>query len=240
MNPRACLFFLLVAILPVPAAFAAAPLPFEASYDASYDSFSASATRSLRLDAGTGLYQLQQNIRLTLFGATVSAISETSNFRWQDEQPLPQHYEFLQDGVGERQRSASFDHAAARVDFTVDERSGSLPLTGVVFDELSGYLALREPLAAGESELSLGVFDRDQLETQRYRVLGEELLATPAGEFTAIRLERLREGNSERKTELWLAPALDYLLVKLVQTEPNGRVIRLDLEGLNREDPAAP
>lgn len=221
---------LLTAQLAAPA-LAAPPQPFAASYDAHYGNFSASATRSLQHDAGTDTWTLRAEARLTLLGATLSSITERSEFRWQDEQPLPLQYEFRQRGAGARQRSVQFDHASGQANFQVNERQGSVPLQGPVFDELNSYLGLRERLAAGETDISLTVLDRDKLEIQRYRVLSEETLTTPLGAQQTVHVERLRE-SSTRRTELWLAPALDYMLVKLVQTEPNGNVISLDLKSL--------
>jgi len=225
---RSRLYVLLAGLLSLPT-LAVPPQPFEASYDARYDNMRASATRSLQYDANTATWTLLAEAKLTLLGATLTSISERSNFRWQDDQPQPLLHEFRQRGAGARQRSVRFDHEAGQAEYRVGDRQGTLPLDGPVFDELSGYLVLRERLAAGETDISLTVADRDKLETQRYQVLGEEELQTPLGTFATLRVARIRDAGSERRTELWLAPSADYLLIKLLQTEPNGRVIQLDL-----------
>jgi hypothetical protein len=219
---------------------AAPPLPFEAKYDASYGDVSAEAERSLVYDATTNKYTLYAEIDLELLGATLTSIDERSEFYWQDEQPLPLRYEFEQKGFGARSRSVEFDHAQGFADFTVNDDKGTLPLTGPVFDDLSGYLLLKEKLEQGETDIQFDVLDRGEIKVYHYMVLDEEMMRTSLGEFVSVHLERIRGEDSARRTELWLAPERDYLLLKLVQTEPNGRTIKLDIrEALLNGEPLA-
>src|SRR5690606_21927347 len=98
---------------------AAPPVPFEAVYDARYDSYRAEASRSLRLDPDSGHYLLQSQARLRLLGATLTSIEERSEFRWQNDQLLPLQYSFRQRGLGARRRGASFNHAAGLASWQV-------------------------------------------------------------------------------------------------------------------------
>lgn len=225
-TARFCAVLLLAASTLV---HAAAPLPFQTSYDARYDDFSAQANRSLSQDPATGRFILQSKLELVLLGSVVTSITERSEFLWDAERPLPLQYSYVQQGIGARERSISFDHTAAQAQYKLNGTTGTMALTEPTFDELSGYLLLEARLAAGEMDISFNVVDRDQTKTVHYKVRNKERLATKLGEFDTIKLERIRDASSNRSTEIWLAPAHNYLMVKLVQEEPNGRVIRLDI-----------
>lgn len=221
---------LLSALFVAPIAQAAAPLPFVTTYNASYEGISADAARSLVFDAATGTYTLESIVDLTLFGSSLTKIDERSEFLWVDEQPLPQHYQFVQSGFGARARTVDFDHASKSATFTVNENSGTLMLDGPAFDDLSGYLAAKEQLDKGAVEVHFNVVDKGELREHYYKVVNRLLLETPLGLINAVHLQRVRGEDSARKTEIWLAPDHDYLLLKLVQTEPDGTTVSLDIE----------
>lgn len=225
-----CRLLLLLLLLPLQMLHAASPQPFTTIYDARYGDFKTEASRSLAYDDENHHFVLTSEIKLVILGSAITAINERSEFLWRNEQPLPLSYTFVQSGLGERKRSVEFDHAGAEAFYRVDERSGTLPLTGPVFDELSGYLLLKERLAQGDTDIYFDVVDRDEIRTHHYRVLEKEMLATRLGDIETVRLERVRREQSSRRTEIWLAPRHDYLMVKLLQEEPDGRIISLDVK----------
>src|SRR5688572_8933426 len=185
---------------------AAPPRTFAASYNASYEGISADAERSLTFDAASGRYTLASTVELTLFGSSLTKIDERSDFLWVDEQPLPQHYEFVQSGFGARKRTVDFDHSNMVANFTINEDKGKLMLTGPVFDDLSGYLVAKEQLTQGKSEARFNVVDKGEIREHHYRIVNRVTLQTPLGKFKSVHLERIRGEESARKTEIWLAP----------------------------------
>jgi hypothetical protein len=211
------------------AAHAAPPRPFVTSYDASYEGISADAERSLVHDAATDQYILSSTVELTLFGSSLTRIDERSDFLWVDEKPLPQHYQFIQSGFGARTRSVDFDHAKMAAHFSVNENEGTLTLDGPAFDDLSGYLVAKEQLAQGKKEVRFNVVDKGEIREHHYKVVDNQTLTTPIGRIEAVHIERVRGEDSARKTDIWLAPDHDYLLLKLVQTEPDGSTIELSI-----------
>lgn len=219
----------LLALLATQAVLAAPPQPFVTSYDASYEDVSADAERRLLYNPATQQYTLESKVELTLFGATLTEITERSEFLWVDEQPLPQHYEFVQEGFGSRSRSVDFDHINMMASFRVNEDTGVLMLDGPAFDDLSGYLVVKEQLTLGATEVRFNVVDRGEVREHYYKIVDRQPLATLLGSIPAIHLERIRGEDSTRKTEIWLAPDHDFLLLKLLQTEPGGNTIQLDI-----------
>lgn len=215
---------------------AAPPRTFSADYNASYEGISADATRRLVVDASTGKYSLHSTVELTLFGSSLTKIDERSDFLWVDEKPLPQHYEFIQTGFGARSRTVDFDHVRKLADFTINEDKGQLVLEGPAFDDLSGYLVAKEQLARGEREVRFNVVDRGEIREHYYKMVRRGNLETPLGKIRAVHLERIRGEDNARKTEIWLAPDHDYLLLKLVQTEPDGSKVELDIRSATLGD----
>ena len=222
-------WIVMVACLILSPAQAAPPASFEITYKASYDNFEAEASRYLRFDAVTATYQLQTAISLELLGQKLTSIVEESQVRWENDHPIPLVYNYRQQGINTRSRNIVFDHQANTATFTVDDKKGTLALTGSVYDDLSSHLAIREQLAAGIKDVMFEVVDKDTIKTYHYQVDQEAILTTALGKFAAVKLVRVRDDNPKRKTEFWLAKDHDYILLKLVQEEPNNHTIRLDI-----------
>jgi hypothetical protein len=86
-------------------------------------------------------------------------------------------------------------------------------------DQLSYHSQLVVELAAGQTEFNFTVLSRHgDSRTYQYKVTGEELLSLPAGKLKTIRIERVGK-NLDKQVVAWVAPELDYLLVKLWQAE---------------------
>jgi hypothetical protein len=207
---------------------AAAPLEFDLTYTAQLGSWRAQASRSLRKDEQTGTYHMQSHSRVMLMFKSITAIRESANFQWQGELPLALDYHFEQSGLGARERHAEFDHVAGVAHYRVNKDSGNLKLDTPTYDPLTSNLVVRQQLLAGESEIFVEVLDRNKIETWHFRVVGETMLQTELGQFAAVHVERVRQ-DSKRHTEFWLAKDHDYILLQLVQEEPNGRILRLDI-----------
>jgi uncharacterized protein DUF3108 len=208
---------------------AAPPVPFEITYNARYDNFEAEASRYLKFDAATSTYHLHTGISLELLGQTLTSVVEESYLRWEEDHPVPLSYRYVQEGLSTRSRSIQFDHQANTASFTVDDKKGTLNLNEAVYDDLSSYLAIREQLMAGNKDVSFEVVDKDTIKTYRYQVDEEAILTTALGDFTAVKLVRIRDDNPKRKTQIWLAKDHDYILLKLLQEEPSNHTIRLDI-----------
>ncbi|WP_070108002.1 DUF3108 domain-containing protein [Burkholderia plantarii] len=76
------------------------------------------------------------------------------------------------------------------------------------------------------------VVDNDSGETWPIVTIGDESIRTDAGPLQARHFRRLpRRAGDTRRIDIWLAPSLDWLPVRLVQTEPNGSEIELLWQG---------
>ncbi|WP_322010460.1 DUF3108 domain-containing protein [Paraburkholderia sp. J12] len=76
------------------------------------------------------------------------------------------------------------------------------------------------------------VADNDSGETWPVTTIGDETVSTDHGYVTARHFMRLpRRDGDKRRIDVWLAPSLGWLPVRLVQTEPNGSQFELVWRG---------
>ena len=61
-------------------------------------------------------------------------------------------------------------------------------------------------------------------------------IETPMGDLRTVKLRRVRENGARRETVFWLAPAYDFLLVRMFQRERNGTRFELVIRSLEQPD----
>ncbi len=206
------------------------PPVFQARYLAESMGLSATAHR-VQTRSEDGLYTLENSLSLTLLGATVGTVTETSAFRWLDGQVIPERYRYSQTGLSAREETVEFDWQAMSARSSRDEESWTLPLASGVQDKLSYSQNIGTDIdARGLTQMRYRIVDSDEIEEQVYELVGEETLQTPAGALRTVKIERVRAGNSSRRTTVWLARDWQYLLVQLEQVSGSGNLTRLTLE----------
>jgi hypothetical protein len=127
--------------------------------------------------------------------------------------------------------SVTFDWSAKRVSFS--DNGNSAPTRPQMQDRLSMIMQLawrhRKDPGAGEIKLPIAGLrgDSDYVFTGGER----QTVTVPAGRFDAIRFERSRS-DGDNTLEVWLAPALCALPVRLRFSNDNGVVIDQQLRAL--------
>jgi hypothetical protein len=114
----------------------------------------------------------------------------------------------------------------------------SVPLLAGAQDRLSIVMQLGALLAGDPAHYPQGsviaiqtVGPRDA-DLWSFNVEGEEMLSLPAGDYTARKLTRNPRKPFDDKVELWVAPELGYLPVRIKQTKANGDFADLQLRGV--------
>ena len=212
-------------------ASASEPTPYRAVYKARFKGFPIGATgiRELR--------KLDDNKYILTSTASnfLGKIAEASTFEVLNGDIAPQRYEYHRTGIG-RHRSTvvTFDWNTMQASNDVESRKSELPIPSGTQDKLSYQFKLRDDLtdayARGENwpELSYKIDDDGELKDYSFKVVGEEMVDTPIGRFKTIKTTRT-DGNPNRTTNFWLAPAYDFMLIRFEQTEPNGGGFELTL-----------
>ena len=71
-------------------------------------------------------------------------------------------------------------------------------------------------------EIRITLTDGRGLTRFKYQVAGSEMLKTPAGEFDTVHLEKQRDNQEDKGTDIWFARSRDYLPVRILVTEKDG------------------
>ena len=193
-------------------------LLFDVSGEAKKFSYSASAELLWQHDGQR--YQARQEIRVLLLGAR----TQTSEGAISDGGLRPQRF-------ADRARSeqaAHFDYAQGRVTFSANTPAAAM-VAGTqdrlsVFVQLGALLAAAPERYPSGTRISLATVGARAADVWAFTVEGTETLDLPAGAMTALKLQRLprRDHDYDQKAELWLAPALGYLPVRIRITQANG------------------
>jgi hypothetical protein len=129
---------------------------------------------------------------------------------------------------GKAEQATHFDSGSQRVTFSNNRpeavlTAGSQDRSSVLIQLASLFAAQPSKWQAGQV-IEIPVASTDELETWRFEVQGEELLALPAGQLPAVHLIRRARRAFDQTVELWLAPSLSYLPVRMRQSDTSGLV----------------
>ena len=133
---------------------------------------------------------------------------------------------------GDKSRSelaAHFQRDKGIISFSAN--SPDAPLLKGAQDRLSVVIQISSLFAADPARFPLGTMLSFQTVSQReaevwhFLVEKEELLQLPFGELNAIKLNRKPRREFDQQIELWFAPTLGYLPVRLRITNANGDVV---------------
>lgn len=164
---------------------------------------------------------------------TSSSIHEQVNGVLHDGQIQPLRYE-RQVEAGKRSERVrlQFDWAAGRVQAKVNARQATLSLAPGAVDPLSLQLLVRRDLQNGRLQDQYRLVDQAAVKTYQIRQHGQETLETPLGRQAVVRVQQFEPGKT-RKTTFWLATALDYLPVRIMQEKKGAEVLRLEIRALD-------
>lgn len=94
-----------------------------------------------------------------------------------------------------------------------------------IFFQLAGLLAANPERYGPGSSLSFQAVGPRSSETWVFKVAAPDMVALPGGRVRAIRLSKDPVSEYDSRAELWLAPDMDYLPVRIRLTQGNGDVV---------------
>lgn len=163
----------------------------------------------------------------------VAGIHEVSVFRVEGLRVLPRSYIYQGSGLINRRREVHFTPGAEAIRSLYKDQWYELPYTEDTLDRMSQQEQLRLMLLNAEDptmDVTLRVADGKRVKDYRLVFIGEETLDTPMGKIDTLRFERLHK-SPDRKSETWVAPAWDYLMVKTLHVEDGDPVEMILTEG---------
>ncbi|GAB1259295.1 DUF3108 domain-containing protein [Aurantivibrio plasticivorans] len=202
-------------LLTIGVSISATPLAdFEATYKAKFRGFGITAIRKLETQPdGTQTLSFVAD-------SLLASMSETSRFRWNNEQHIvPLNYTYKRGGLG-RNRTAHLEFLwdQHKVINNVQDKPWKMTIPDNVLDKLNYQLQIRADMLSKGTPGDYEIADGGRLKEYKFEILGDELVDTPAGKFNATKVKRVRE-NEERHTIFWLAKDWDYLVVRLQQRD---------------------
>ena len=78
-----------------------------------------------------------------------------------------------------------------------------------------------------KEDVAFRIADGKRVKDYQLVYVGEETLETPLGPVNTLHFERLHD-DPDRKSDTWIAPELDYLMVKTVHIE-DGKPVEVNL-----------
>lgn len=204
-------------------------VPLEVSYSASMEkgvALKGDARRRLQQrDDGTWLYR-------TDVDSFVADIDETLVFRWENSRVIPLRYRYSLSGflIKDRKQAIDFDWENRRATGHYRGDEFSLPLEEGALDPMGFQLQLRQDIKAGQREMTYRVINKGRYDSHRFAVIDEENLEKGGKKLKTLKAEKVRDSDSKRKTLMWFATDQDYLLVRLLQIEPDGSEYELTVD----------
>ena len=145
--------------------------------------------------------------------------------------PLEYHYTHKR-SEKDRDVGLRFDWQQREVANTAQGHTWTMDIPEGTLDKFSVQLAVMLDLQANHNPLRYQVADGGKLKQYRFRRLGTERVRTKAGEFEAVKLQRLRRQDNDRETFFWCAPSLKYLIVRMQHVEEDGSEFHMELDRL--------
>lgn len=192
---------------------------------------------ALRNGDSSGCYLYSQTAEPTAMWLRMlsSEVVEQSWFCIRDGRLQPTAFRYHRNGIGASAEnfSLNFDWSQGRV---VNERGEGLAIADSTVDRLLMQLILRDWVLAAvktsgkppQGEKVVSFAEKNKLREYRFAVHGEEAISVPAGRFATIRLDRV--DSKRNRSRFWLAPALDYAVVKAEQQRDDDPMISLVLK----------
>lgn len=189
--------------------------PYKAAYRTSARGMSVTLDRELKSD-GHGNFTLTNGGSLLVVG-----LHEVAVFKIEDGHILPRSYIYQGTGLINRRREVHFTPGSDTVRSLYKDEWYELPYSNGTLDRLSQQEQVRLDLLRRDDPrqtVSVSIADGKRVKDYELIYVGDEVLDTPIGPVNTLHFERLHD-DPERESDIWVAPAWDYLIVKTIHVE---------------------
>lgn len=170
-----------------------------------------------------------------LDGGSIVKREESEIFELIENQIKPINYDFNQRILFRRYKaSADFNWDKKEVEFIENKDKGILTLSENVLGPSSASLQLRLDFRQFDMDkipdsISYVVYWKGTIKNRTYEVQKEkESIETPFGTYDAFKVSRQFEEGSERSQIFWLAPDLDFSVIKIY--DKNDREVEIKIK----------
>jgi hypothetical protein len=162
-----------------------------------------------------------------LDGGRIVQRKEEEVFRMEGNQIKPLSYSFYQKIFFKKVKSSAiFDWENKNIAYQEGKKESSVAFLEQTLGPSTSQLQLRFDFKKLDlenlpEEMVYDVFSRGEVKTRIYRIAGIENIKTQMGEFSSYKVERVFSKESQRVQEFWLAPELDFAIIRILDI--NGR-----------------
>ncbi len=217
---------------PEPTKTAPALKPFSAEYEVFRSGEKhGSAKRYLKVTDNGYELGYHSNISWLIFD---DEREERSLFTVENGQIRSNHYLMKRSGSGtNRHYELTLDRLQKTLKVGKKQKLQQIEWNDNWLDSLSYHSQIVLDIQAGKTDFVYQVLNRDGNSREyKYKVTTEELLSLPFGKIKALRIERYGQ-SPDKQVFAWVAPELDYMLVRLWQAEDNVEQFDVQLLRIN-------
>lgn len=187
--------------------------PFEADYKAYFKNASVGHGSRTLEKKSNGNYEATSTAKV--LGGVGMSYQDESYFRYQDQKILTEKFSrhkrvFLGSSTITGKADGKGGLIVKSSDKTEHFPAGSW---GNTLDATAFQIQFQNDVKSGQKNFHYHYVEGDKVKDYKFKIDGKETLKVPAGTFQTIRLKRIQ--NGDRHTYMWLAPKLDYQLIKL-------------------------
>ena len=188
---------------------------YSAQYETTARGNSLKLNRKLEQN-GDGSYTLTNGGKIMVVG-----FHEMSVFSVDGTAIVPKSYVYQGTGLINRRREVHFTPGSDTIRSLYKEQWYDLPYKEGTLDRMSQQEQVRLFLLndpTPREDINITVADGKRVKDYQLRYVGEETIDTPMGSLETLHFERVHD-DPDRKSDTWVAPSLDYLMVKTVHVE---------------------
>ena len=193
---------------------------FEATYNASTMGMTLDLKRSLTKEAD--VYTLSSRGKNILI-----SMKESAEFRISEGRIEGIRFDSKVKSLKTTKRSVRFNRAAGVIDSMKRGDWTQHQWAPHILDRFSQQQQLRLTLMSSEKPpqtLSFTVVDGPKVSEKRWERAANEVIQTPMGAIDTVKYHAIHSNPSKRASEIWLAPKLDFLMVKTVHVERSSTI----------------
>jgi len=194
----------------------AALRPYSAKYKTTAHGLQLTLDRELE-ENSDGSYTLTNGGSILVVG-----FHEMSVFRVQDNEVIPGTYVFQGTGLINRRREVHFTPGADTIRSLYKDKWYELPYSAHTLDRMSQMEQVRLQLMNDpepDRDITVRIADGRKVKEYLLQFVARETLETPLGPLETLHFRRGHADPEERQSDTWMAPDLDYLMVKTVHVE---------------------
>ena len=218
----------------------APPIPaHESTYRIQYNGRSVGEATFVLEKANETVWHVKTQTKPTsmLAKLAASSVTQASHFVWRLDSAQPTvlpltYHNVSKEPFRTRYWQHRYDWEAMVSATTTHEGEQEIALSPGLLDPLTLRLQLALDLQTDSDpakDRNYLVLDRDDVENQRMEYQQHTQIKVPAGCFDTEHFYRFRKEGSARNYDLWMAPQMHWLPVKIVQSD-GGRTIEMALE----------